>query len=146
MIKRKGNKKIRNTQPCEFNGIQFKSLLEKNCYIELRRAGFTVEYEPIKFILFEGGRVIKPYLHYKKGVQTIEVNKKLLDTSWTPDFIITNEKGNMYIFESKGFSNDLFPIKLKVFRKLLETLPYNGIIMVNSKKDCIEAIKWIKNN
>ena len=52
----------------------------------------------------------------------------------------------MYIFESKGFSNDLFPIKLKVFRKLLETLPYNGIIMVNSKKDCIEAIKWIKNN
>lgn len=148
MIKRKGNsnKKVRNAQPCEFNGIQFKSLLEKNCYIELRRAGFKVDYEPEKFVLFKGERVTKPYLHYKAGIETLETDKKILDMTWSYDFLITKDNGDMYVFEAKGFENDMFPLKLKMFRQAMENLPYKAIIMVNSKRDCLKAIKWIKNN
>ena len=140
------NKRIKNAQPCTFNSISFKSILEKNCYIELRRANFIVEYEPIKFILFEGIKVDKPFIHYKKGIECIETNKKLINMTWQPDFIVTNSKGNKYIVESKGKENDLFPLKLKMFRKLMESLEYKGISVINTKRDCIELVKYIKNN
>ena len=148
MIKRKSNsnKKVRNATPCQFDNIQFKSLLERNCYIELKRANLIVQYEPIKFLLQKGERVLKPYLYFKKGIQVIETNKKLIDTTWTPDFIITNNNGHKFIFESKGKLNDIFPIKFKMFRHLMEDMEYYGILLITCKRDCIEAIKWIKNN
>lgn len=147
MIKRKGNKKIRNATPCEFNGIKFKSILEKNCYIELKRANLEVKYEPIKFIISEGIRVKKPYLYFKKGIPIIEQNKKLVNISWTYDFLVTNDKGHNFVVEAKGNLNDIFPIKFKMFRQLMdEHDEYDGIVLVHTKRDCLEAIKWIKNN
>ncbi len=140
------NKKVKNATPCVFNGIHFKSILEKNCYIELRRANLTVLYEPTKYILFKGERVIKPCVHYNKGLQIIEENTKLLNMTWTFDYEVINSKGHRFVVEAKGRENDLFPLKLKMFRQAMENEEYVAVIIVNSKKDCIKAIEYIKNN
>lgn len=44
------NKKIKNASPLEYEGISFKSKLEKMAYQTLREHGLPVEYEPQKFI------------------------------------------------------------------------------------------------
>lgn len=140
------NKKVKNATPTKFNNIQFKSILEKNCYVVLKQANLTVEYESETFVLILGKRVIKPYIHYKSGIPIIEENAKLRDIGWTPDFIVTNEKGNKFVVESKGQINDIFPLKLKIFRHHLDELDYKAIIIVNSKKDCVKAVEYIKTH
>ena len=140
------NKKVKNATPCVFNGIQFKSILEKNCYMELRRANLTVLYEPTKFVLFKGERVSKPYVHYKKGLEIIELDKKLVDMTWSFDYEVVNLKGHRFVVEAKGKENDTFPLKLKMFRQAMENEEYTAILVVNSKKDCLKAIEYIKNN
>ena len=47
------NKKIKNASPLEYDGISFKSKLEKMIYQTLKEQGFPVEYEPPKSIYFE---------------------------------------------------------------------------------------------
>lgn len=140
------NKKIKNAKECDFNGLHFKSQLEKNCYIELKKANLQVEYEPEKYVINEGKRVFTPYLYYRAGIEIIEVGKKLINTTWRYDFRVTNDKGHKFILEAKGNLNDIFPLKFKMFRSQLDNLDYSGIILVHTKRECIEAIKWIKNN
>ena len=55
--------------------------------------------------------------------------------------------GKLIIIEVKGFENDVFPYKFKMFRKLLEKEPYKGntllfeIFSIQQLKECINIIK-----
>jgi hypothetical protein len=96
-------KKFRNKK-CVYNDIQFDSELEKDYYIFLMRVGIKFEMKPI-ITLQEGFRWN---------------GKKIQAIVWKPDFYIS--EANVYI-DTKGFANDKFPIKLKMFQYVMHKQP-----------------------
>lgn len=85
---------------CEYNNIIFDSILEKDFYILLQN-------HKIPFILKEN-IILQPSFKFKD--ETVRA------ITWTPDFYIP--KANLYI-DTKEYSNDTFPLKLKMFKNLI---------------------------
>ena len=146
------NKKIKNATSTEFNGIKFKSKSEVMVYKTLLQEGFKPNYEPTKYIIWEG---FKPsVLTYKpdKSGELVIQNKKLIDITYTPDFLfVAPDNKTLVILEVKGFCNDLYPVKEKMFRKFLEKLSenYNQPVIffqIKTKKQLLQAIKIINEN
>lgn len=140
------NKKIINASPLEYDGISFKSKLEKMAYQTLKEQGFPVQYEPKKFIIWEGFRPNVPF--YNKDVSTRMLkmdSKKVIDISYTPDLMF-EYNNHLIIIEMKGFENDTYPLKKKIFRKWLESNYPNSIYFeIFTKKQLLQAIDIIKN-
>ena len=141
----KANKKIRNATPKEFNGIKFKSILEVMVYKTLLSVGFEPLYEKNKFVIWQGLYPSVPF--YDKDVTTrmLKLNKKkIIDITYTPDFTFEYNK-RLIIIEVKGFENDVFPVKKKLFRKSLEeTHPEALFFEIYTKKQLLQAIEIIK--
>lgn len=143
------NKKIKNAQRLIYNNIQFKSQLEVMIYKTLLQEGFDVKYEPVTFTLWQGFHPEVPY--YVKNKKTRELaldNKKLIDIKYTPDFIFYYN-GVRVIIEAKGFQNDVFYIKKKLFIKYLDDCYINTgqrsiYFEVYTKRQLLQAIKIIK--
>lgn len=140
------NKKIKNASPLEYDSIQFKSKLEKMAYQTLREKGLPAEYEPRKFIIWEGFTPTVPFYDKDKVTRMLKLNeKKLVSISYTPDFIIRHN-GYLVIVEMKGALNDTYPIKRKMFRKWLEEHePKSVYFEIYTKKQLLQAIDIIKN-
>ena len=138
------NKKVKNAHPLEYDGISFKSQLEKTAYSTLKEAGFPVKYEPQKIIIWEGFKPTVPFYDKNKITRGLKLQmSKLHDITYTPDFIF--DYGNhKIIIEAKGFCNDVFPIKKKLFRKWLEEHPECLYFEVYSKKNILQTIDIIK--
>lgn len=140
------NKKIRGAKITEYNGISFKSQLEVTVYKTLSQAGFFPRYEELKFIIVEGIKPSVPF--YTRNNKTREMvldNKKMIDVTYTPDFTF-RYKGILFIIEAKGFCNDVYPLKRKLFRKYLETLGIPCVYFeIYTKKQLLEAIEIIKS-
>lgn len=144
------NKKIKNAQRLIYNNIQFKSQLEVMIYKTLLQEGFDVKYEPVTFTLWQGFHPEIPY--YVKNKKTRELaldNKKLIDIKYTPDFIFYYN-GIRVVIEAKGFQNDVFYIKKKLFRAYLEEDFSNIKIQslyfeIYTKKELMQAIEIIKD-
>lgn len=146
------NKKIKNATSTEFNDIKFKSKSEVMVYKTLLQEGFKPNYEPTKYIIWEG---FKPsVLTYKpdKAGELVIQNKKLIDITYTPDFLfVAPDNKTLVILEVKGFCNDLYPVKEKMFRKFLEELSenYNQPVIffqIKTKKQLLQAVKIINEN
>ena len=140
------NKKILGATSLVSDNITFKSKLEVTIYKELLRAGFNPKYEEQKFVIWEG---IKPTkLFYNRDIKTKMLKLdmgKMRDITYTPDFTIKHKK-YLIIIEAKGFENDTFPIKKKLFRGLLETMKTPVIYFeVYTKKQLVQAIEIIKS-
>lgn len=109
--------RVRNARSKEIDGINFRSLLEAFCYRKLKEAGISSDYEKHKFVLLEG-------FHYNSA--RIEDNgktgyndkktHKVRDITYTPDFV--DPKGR-WIIECKGYANERFPLKWKMFMQQL---------------------------
>src|SRR4051794_5714330 len=95
----------------EFNGRVYDSKGEAGLAQEielLRRAGEVIKVEPQKtFNLYgkHGGRVC----------------------THRPDFVLTFKDGHQEVWEYKGFSTDVFRIKLKLFEDNYPEITYNVI-------------------
>lgn len=139
------NKKIKNASPLEYEGIQFKSKLEKMTYQTLKESNFPVEYEPTKFIIWEGFRPTVPFYNKDTNTRMLKLeNKKVIDISYTPDFVFIY-RGYLIIIEAKGIENEVFPLKKKIFRKWLEThYPKSIYFEIYTKKQLLQAIDIIK--
>lgn len=140
------NKKILGATSLVSDNITFKSKLEVTIYKELLRAGFNPKYEEQKFVIWEG---IKPTkLFYNRDIKTKMLKLdmgKMRDITYTPDFTFKYKK-YLIIIEAKGFENDTFPIKKKLFRGLLETMKTPVIYFeVYTKKQLVQAIEIIKS-
>lgn len=144
------NKKIKNANSKEYNGIKFKSALEVLIYKTLTQEGFNTTYEGKTFVLWEGFKPTIPF--YDKDTKTRMLKQsmnKIIDIKYTPDFIV-DYKNIMAIIEAKGFENDVFYIKKKLFRGLLENIQKENekkIILffeVYNKRHLMQAIKIIK--
>ena len=128
-----------------FEGISFKSKLEKTIYQVLREQGFPAKYEPRKFILWQGFKPTVPFYNKDKTTRLLKLeHKKLVDITYTPDFVFSY-RGHMVIIEAKGLENDVFPLKKKMFRKWLEQHhPQSIFFEVYTKRQLLQAIDIIK--
>lgn len=143
--KQSENKKIKNASPLEFDSISFKSKLEKMIYQTLRENNLPVEYEPQKFIIWEGFRPTVPFYDKDKTTRMLKLEKKkIISISYTPDFVF-RYNDYLIIIEAKGMENDRFYLKKKMFRKWLENNEPKSIYFeIYTKKQLLQAIDIIK--
>lgn len=155
-----GNRKIRGATKTSSLGITFKSQLEKSLYKVLLEEGFRPQYEPKTFIIWEGFKSVTPFYdketdkqHEKrdpKSPKLLSLKSPIIQPiRYTPD-IFLEYKGIEVWIECKGFENDLFYIKKKMFRKLLDDLFYSTgkrslYFEIYSKRQLFQAIDIIKN-
>ena len=114
------NKKVKNATPNTYNGIDFKSQLEKNCYKLLVASGFKPLYEPYKTTLQEKFKLNNNYLSVfvpiKKNMT--QMTRPVMQITYTPDFYL--EYGDFCIvLETKGLANDGYVLKRKMFFKII---------------------------
>lgn len=140
------NKKILGATSLVSDNITFKSKLEVTIYKELLRAGFNPKYEEQKFVIWEGIKPTKPFYNRDIKTKMLKLDMgKMRDITYTPDFTFKYKK-YLIIIEAKGFENDTFPIKKKLFRGLLETMKTPVVYFeVYTKKQLVQAIEIIKS-
>lgn len=153
-ISQEENKKIRGAKEVVFDNIKFKSRLELACYKKFKEAGLNFSYEPEKVVLWEGFKpsFISIYSPKKESrgryTNALEQQpKKLLNITYTPDFVVTKDKCKIYL-DVKGIPNDTYPIKKKLFLKVLEERNdgFNYLfIEPHNIRQITQAIEIIKN-
>jgi hypothetical protein len=123
-IKKDKNVKIKNATKVEVNGVHFRSKLEAYTYKRLLEEGFNVKYEEETFVLQEA----------------FEYNgEKIRPITYTPDF--THDD---FILECKGFGNDLWSMKCKMFKKVLhQTGDKRKFFVAKNQKEVNECITKI---
>ena len=126
-----------------FDGIDFASGLEKYMYVALKKARITALYEGQTFELSEAFDF--PFESYEKcgngkGEYKNRGKKKILNIKYTPDFI-----GEGFIIETKGRANESFPLRWKMFKKLLTENKKEPlkIYKPQNQKECDETIRLI---
>lgn len=120
------NKKIKNATQLTVDNIKFKSKLEAYTYKKLKEANIDIQYEPQKYELLPA---------------FIINNKKIRPITYTPDFI-----GKHFIIECKGYPNDAFPLKLKLFYYYLYINNINSnYYIVHNQEEVDNLIKLLKN-
>lgn len=153
------NKKIVNATRNTYDGICFKSLLEKVVYSTLSQLGYNPQYEHQTFTLFEGFVPITPFYDKmsdskaKKALlkyKMLELKSgKIIGIKYTPDFYFRYKDIDIYI-EAKGMENDVFYIKKKLFIKFLdERFTHTGqksmYFEIYNKRQLLQALEIIKD-
>jgi len=144
--RQKGTAIVKKKKNFEFKGIQYKSGLERNMAILLDKAGITFKYEYEKFSVVEGFHFpLKSFERQAngKGEMINRGEKKVLGISYTPDFI-----GKDFIIETKGYANESFPLRWKLFKKMLTDMDSNleNLVIYKPQKisECEQVIELIK--
>lgn len=125
------NKKVRNARIVEVDGITFRSDLEAKCFKRLSEEGLKPRYEEERFILFDGFRLsdsLNLWLPKYKNKRIIGFERntsKIQSITYKPDFIL-DYNGWKVIIETKGNPNDAYPIRRKLFFRLLQNMVDNG--------------------
>jgi len=130
-----------------FDGITFASGLEKYMYMALKKAKIKALYEGQTFELIESFDF--PFECYErcgngKGDYKNRGNKKILNIKYTPDFI-----GKGFIIETKGRANESFPMRWKLFKKVIADNRIGPFTLYKpqNQKECDETVQLIlKNN
>jgi hypothetical protein len=134
------NRRVLNATAIEYDGIKFKSKAEVMVYKTLVEKGFSPRYEEETFNFWEGLKPTVPF--YDLGPERhLRLNmKKLIGTKYTPDFTFWSS-GTKVIMEVKGWANDIYPLKKKMFRAYLETLDYPVVFVeIHTKRQLLEFI------
>ena len=125
-----------------FDGITFSSGLEKYMYIALKKAKIHAVYEGQTYEIFEGFDF--PNKAYErcgngKGNYKNRGSKKILNIKYTPDFI-----GKGFIIETKGRANESFPLRWKLFKKVVKRdYPHVIIYKPQNQKECDKTAELI---
>jgi hypothetical protein len=126
-----------------FDGINFASGLEKYMYTALRKANIKALYEGETFELMEAFDF--PFESYErcgnsKGEYKNRGNKKILNIKYTPDFV-----GKGFIIETKGRANESFPLRWKLFKKLITENRLGPLTLYKPQnhKECDKTVSLI---
>jgi hypothetical protein len=143
LFKRKSGKRgpVR-AKKVSFDGIDFASGLEKHMYIALKKAKIKNKYEGETFVLLPG-------FHFENKVYERQANgkgdyknrgeKRILPIKYTPDFI-----GDDFIIETKGRANESFPMRWKLFKRLvMNQFPNVTLYKPQNQKECEETVRLI---
>ena len=124
------------------DGIKFASGLEKYMYIALKKAKIKAKYEGQTYIVQEGFEFKTTSYERQsngKGEFKDRGNKKILPIKYTPDFI-----GQGFIIECKGRANESFPLRWKLFKKLVSSVdPHVIIYKPQNQKECDKTVESI---
>jgi hypothetical protein len=146
MIRRRPYKKKKRgpvvSKKVSYDGINFASGLERYMYMALKKANIKAKYEGETFVLLNG-------FHFENGVYERQSNgkgeyknrgsKRILPIKYTPDFI-----GDNFIIETKGRANESFPMRWKLFKKLVtEQFPEYTLYKPQNQKECDITIELI---
>jgi len=146
--RKKGPKKKKRgpvqSKKISYDGHNFASGLEKYMYMALVKAKIKAKYEGETFVLLNG-------FHFENEVYERQANskgefinrgeKRILPIKYTPDFI-----GEDFIIETKGRPNESFPIRWKLFKKLVtEQFPSYVLFKPQNQKECDRVIEILKS-
>lgn len=143
------NKKIIGATSTELDGITFDSKSEKTFYQKLKQAGIEFTYNSDKITLVDKCKLnkVKFYCPKLSSSSTLDIyTRPILSLTYTPDFTI--KVGNYICYvEIKGYANDRYPIKRKLFLNHLEGLEdYNYLFFeVHNHKQMDHTIEIIKS-
>lgn len=125
-MKQSQNKKIKNATPIEADGIKFRSKLELYTYKKLKEANIVTEYEQHKYEL------LPAFIFHGKKIRAI---------TYLPDFV-----GKGFIIECKGFANDAFPLRKKLFEFWLSVHePETQYHVVRTQKEVDQLVETLKS-
>jgi len=122
-----------------YNGIEFDSNLEIECYKMLKAADIKFDYHSKPILLLP--KIKTSFISYEWGKSLREVTV-VREMHYEPDFT-----GDNFIIETKGLKRPAFLKKWNVLKRTLQSNGYKGVIyMPRNKKDIAEMIKMIKND
>ena len=128
-----------------FDGITFASGLERYMYQALKKAKIKAEYEGETFTLIDGFEFDTWSYERQsngKGEFKNRGDKKILPIKYTPDFV-----SNEFIIECKGRANESFPMRWKLFKRLInKQRPYVTLYKPQNQKECDQVIELIIKN
>lgn len=142
-------KKIRKRGPVRakkisYDGHNFASGLERYMYMGLKKAKIKAKYEGETFVLVNGFHFENEAYERQangKGEMVNRGKKRILPIKYTPDFI-----GENFIIETKGRANESFPIRWKLFKKLVtQQFPNYILFKPQNQKECDRVIEILKN-
>tara|TARA_R100000152_G_C6761847_1_gene186039 strand:+ start:1068 stop:1532 length:465 start_codon:yes stop_codon:yes gene_type:complete len=138
--------KIKNATAKTYKGIKFRSKLEVFTYKQLEAAKIKSMYEKNTYTLLPGFYPIMDSYEPSKG-EYKNNTKKVRAITYTPDFVDPDGK---WIIEVKGYANDVFPIKWKLFKVYLMENDMEDCTLYLPKnqkqvKETVELIKKLKN-
>ena len=128
MVRKRTKKegKVKNATPTQLDGIKFRSKLEAYTYKKLKEANIYAEYEQYRYIL------LPSFIFENRTVRAI---------TYLPDFV-----GNNFIIECKGFPNEAWPLREKLFKYYLtNNMPNHSFYLVRNQKQVDELIKKLKD-
>ena len=133
--------KVKNAIKNKYKGITFQSKLELTCYKELETFNIPVEYEKTTFTIFDG--LVYPQACYEGTAKKLyNKGSKIRPITYTPDFVDPNGK---WIIETKGYANESFPLRWKLFKKHLKDNNHQYVLfMPRNKKQVVEVVELIK--
>ena len=124
------------------DGITFASGLEKYMYEALKKSKIEAKYEGKTFIVLEGfdfPNISIERCGNGKGDYKNRGEKKILPIKYTPDFI-----GDDFIIECKGRANESFPLRWKLFKKVVSSEhPHVIIYKPQNQKECDKTAELI---
>ena len=143
--RRKKNGPVRSKKVV-FDGITFASGLERYMYQVLKKARIKAKYEGETYTLIDSFNFMTTSYERQsngKGEFKDRGNKKILPIKYTPDFV-----GDKFIIECKGRANESFPMRWKLFKRLINIKqPYVTLYKPQNQKECDQVIELIiKNN
>ena len=123
-----------------YDGIDFASGLEKYMYQALKKAKIKATYEGETFVLLNGFHFENECWERQsnsKGEFKNRGEKRILPIKYTPDFI-----GKDFIIETKGRPNESFPMRWKLFKKLvMQQFPNYTLFKPQNQKECDKVIE-----
>jgi len=139
-IKKPGKTKVKNAKKSTYDGHNFQSNLELYCYKQLKRASVDVEYEATTFTIFPA--LVYPQACYEGTTKKLyNKGSKIRPITYTPDFVDPDGK---FIIETKGYANESFPLRWKLFKKhLKDTNQQYVLFMPRNKKQVDEVVELI---
>lgn len=125
-----------------YDGINFASGLERYMYMALKKNKIKATYEGETFILVDSFNFTNESYERQannKGEFKNRGAKKILPIKYTPDFI-----GEDFIIETKGRANESFPMRWKLFKKMIsEQYPDYTLYKPQNQKECDRVVEII---
>ena len=113
-----------------YDGIKFASGLERYMYQALKKNKIKATYEGATFEIVEGFMFDNASYERTgngKGEFKQRGRKKILPIKYTPDFI-----GEGFVIETKGRANESFPMRWKMFKKLINSNLSFDVVCISS--------------
>ena len=127
-----------------YDGITFASGLERYMYQILKKNKIKSKYEGETFTLVDGFYFDNEVYERQSNGKGEMVNrgcKRILPIKYTPDFI-----GKDFIIETKGRANESFPMRWKLFKRLvMNQFPHVTLYKPQNQKECDAVIQLILN-